>query len=168
MVTGIHRKLIVALSLAMLAAANAQDAAKAPKRVIVAPLPALTLPDRPRVEKPLEGLNATKAIPKRAVIDKDGKAKSDLARAAAPLSVTTARLLMWGTPHGTYMTELRRSILNADAAGDFAERDRLFSIYRPWAEKYLDPDSTTWSQDKLYPGGSPAKQTVPQEKSQPR
>lgn len=168
MVTGIHRKLIVALSLAMLAAASAQDATKVVKRVIAAPLPALTLPDRPRIERPLEGLDAATAIPKRAVMtDRDGKAKGDFARASAPLSVTTARLLMWGTPHGTYMTGLRRSILDADVAGDFAERDRLFSIYQPWAEKYLNPDSTTWSRDMLYPG-SPGKQTVPQEKPQPR
>ncbi len=138
--TRIHRKLIVALSLAMLAATNAQDAAKAPKRVIAEPLPALTLPNKPGVEKPQEMLEPATAIPKRAVItDKHGKAKSDFAMASAPLSVMTAKLLMWGSPHGTYMNELRQSILEAEAAGDFAERDRLFAIYQSWAEKYLVP-----------------------------
>ena len=157
--TTIHGRLIVALSLAMLAATNAQDKVKAPKRVIAESLPALTLPDKPSVEKPHKMLEPSAAIPKRAVlIDKHGTTNADLAVASAPLNTVVARLLMWGTPHGTYMNELRQSILKADAAGDFAERDRLFATYQPWAEKYLDPDSTTWSRDRLYPGGTPIKQ----------
>ena len=56
------------------------------------------------------------------------------------------------------MNDMRDSILAADAAGDFTERDRLFAIYRTWAEKYLTPDSTTWTKDMLYPGTTPIKQ----------
>ena len=91
-------------------------------------------------------------------MDKQGKAKPDVAVASAPLSDVAAKLLMWAKPHGTYMTELRKSILAADAAGDIEERDRLFAIYQTWAEKYLVPDSTTLSKDQSFPVGTPTKQ----------
>ena len=83
-----------------------------------------------------------------AIMDKQGMIRPDLAVATAPLSGVTAKLLMWSKPHGTYMTELRKSILAADAAGDIAERDRLFSIYQPWAEKYLTLGGTPTEQAK--------------------
>ena len=57
----------------------------------------------------------------------------------------TAKLLIWVKPADrSYMADLRQSILEADAAGNIAERDRLLAIYEPWAEKYLNPDSPTW------------------------
>jgi len=93
-----------------------------------------------------------------AIAGKDERARRNHDEAAAPLNSIRLQLMRWESPHGIYMNELRDSILAADAAGDFAERDRLFAIYRTWAEKYLTPDSTTWSKDRLYPGGTPAKQ----------
>gem|GEM_PF-2620752 len=93
-----------------------------------------------------------------AIAGKDERARRNHDEAAAPLNSIRLQLMRWDSPHGVYMNDLRDSILAADAAGDFAERDRLFAIYRTWAEKYLNQDSTTWSKDRLYPGGTPAKQ----------
>ena len=91
------------------------------------------------------------------IAGKDERARLNHDEATAPLNSIRLRLMRWESPHGVYMNDLRDSILAADAAGNFAERDRLFAIYQTWAEKYLDPDSTTWSRDKLYPGGTPGK-----------
>ena len=54
-----------------------------------------------------------------------------------PLTGTNSLLAQWPKPQGQYMNSLRKQILAADANGDTAERDRLFSIYRTWADKYL-------------------------------
>jgi hypothetical protein len=93
-----------------------------------------------------------------AIAGKDERARRNHDEAAAPLNSIRLQLMRWDSPHGVYMNDLRDSILAADAAGESAERDRLFAIYRTWAEKYLNQDSTTWSKDRLYPGGTPTKQ----------
>ena len=77
-----------------------------------------------------------------AITDRNGKTRPDMVVTAAPLSAVAAKPLLWAKPHGTYMTDLGNSILTADAAGDTAERDRLFAIYQTWAEKYLNPSDT--------------------------
>ncbi|MCX6878806.1 MAG: SUMF1/EgtB/PvdO family nonheme iron enzyme [Verrucomicrobia bacterium] len=89
---------------------------------------------------------------------------------STPVTVSLARKrdISWLIPNrGTegvptsaelpYLTKLRADILKADGTGDFAERDRLPALYQPWAEQHLNPDSTTWSRDKLHPGGPPGK-----------
>jgi len=93
-----------------------------------------------------------------AIAGMDERARRNHDEAAAPLNSVRLQLMRWDSPHGVYMNDLRDSILAADVASDYAERDRLFAIYRTWAEKYLNPDSTTWTKDRLYPGGIPAKQ----------
>jgi hypothetical protein len=103
--------------------------------------------------------DALKAIAKSNQYD---RVEKSIQKASAPLSDFAVKFRLWGPPHGAYMTKLRADILKADAAGDFAERDRLLALYQPWAEKYLNPDSATWSRDKLLPGRTPAKQTEPQ------
>ena len=80
------------------------------------------------------------------------RVERSIQKAAAPLSDFAVKFQLWGPPHGAFMTKLRADILKADAAGDIAERDRLMALYQPWAEKYLNADSTAWSREKLRPG----------------
>ena len=152
-------KLILGISLAMPVAPTAHG--EAPKMQMVAPLPALVLPGKPEVP----AMIATPAVPsdipivdkspqplssvgiqkREVLVGKKGEPIPRLAVAAAPLNMMTAKLLIWVKPADrSYMADLRQSILDADAAGNIAERDRLFAIYQPWAEKYLNPDSPTW------------------------
>jgi hypothetical protein len=160
------------LLLAMAAAYSQEQPAKV-KVTVVDPLPPLVMPQRPSLseaattivlpQKPNLGFGqATTTRSNQPGLteeaDKDERARRKHDEAAAPLNSIRLQLMRWDSPHGFYMNDLRDSILAADAAGDFAERDRLFAIYRTWAEKYLNPDSTTWSKDRLYPGGTPAKQ----------
>jgi len=114
------------------------------------------LPSLPRDAATPEAMARVPVVP--TIAGKDERARLHHDEAAAPLNSIRLQLMRWESPHGGYMNDLRDSILAADAAGNFAERDRLFAIYQTWAEKYLDPDSTTWSRDKLYPGGTPGKQ----------
>ena len=117
------------------------------------------LPKKPSLTKEVDTPEAIMEVPiMPAVAGKDKRARRNHDEAAAPLNNIRLQLMRWDSPHGVYMKDLRESILAADASGDFTERDRLFAIYRTWAEKYLTPDSTTWTKDKLYPGGTPEKQ----------
>jgi hypothetical protein len=75
----------------------------------------------------------------------------EIARAAAPLGTRDVLFGLWNPPHGTFLNNLRARIIEADNAGDTAERDRLLSIYTPWAEKYLNPDAKTWSPENPRP-----------------
>ena len=118
------------------------------------------LPKKPGLTKEADTSESMTEVPiMPAIAGKDERARRNHDEAAAPLNSIRLQLMRWDSPHGVYMNDLRDSILAADVAGDFAERDRLFAIYRTWAEKYLTPDSTTWSRDSLYPGGTPEKQT---------
>jgi hypothetical protein len=159
------------LLLAMAAAYSQEQQAKV-KVTVVDPLPPLVMPQRPSLseaattivlpQKPNLGFGqATTTRSNQPGLteeaDKDERARRKHDEAAAPLNSIRLQLMRWDSPHGFYMNDLRDSILAADAAGDFAERDRLFAIYRTWAEKYLTPDSTTWSKDRLYAGGTPEK-----------
>ena len=170
--TTIQVKRVAGMLLLAMAAAYSQEQPAKVKVTVVDPLPPLVMPRRPT----LSDVAATIVLPQKPNLgfgqatttrsnqpgltegaDKDEQARRKHDEAAAPLNSIRLQLMRWNSPHGVYMNDLRDSILAADAAGDFAERDRLFAIYRTWAEKYLNQDSTTWSQDRLYPGGTPAK-----------
>ena len=117
------------------------------------------LPKKPSLSRDAATLEAVTGVPiMPALAGTDERARRIHDEAAAALNSIRLQLMRWDTPHGVYMNDLHDSILAADASGDFAERDRLFAIYRAWAEKYLAPDSATWSKDRLYPGGTPGKQ----------
>ena len=182
--TTIQVRRVAGMLLLAMAAAYSQEQPAKVKVTVVDPLPPLVMPQRPSLseaatttvlpQKPNLGFGqATTARSKQpgltkgadmaevpimpAIAGKDERAKRNHDEAAAPLNSIRVQLMRWDSPHGVYMNDMRDSILEADAAGDFAERDRLFAIYRTWAEKYLTPDSTTWSKDRLYPGGTQAK-----------
>ncbi len=186
--TTIQVKKVAGMLLLAMAAAYSQEQPAKVKVTVVDPLPPLVMPQRPSLseaaattvlpQKPNLGFgqattarsnqpgltkgghteSMTEVPTAPAIAGKDEQARRNHDEAAAPLNSIRLQLMRWDSPHGVYMNDLRDSILAADAAGDFAERDRLFAIYRTWAEKYLTPDSTTWSKDRLYPGGTPAKQ----------
>lgn len=131
-------KLILGISLAMPVILTARG--EEPKRQVTAPLPPLVLPGKPIVDKPPQPLSSVGIQKREVLVGKKGEPIPRLAVAAAPLNMMTAKLLIWVKPADrSYMADLRQSILDADAAGNIAERDRLFAIYQPWAEKYLDP-----------------------------
>ena len=152
-------KLILGIALAMPVATNVNG--EIPEMQMVAPLPPMVLPGKPEVPAKI----ATPAVPqeipivdkspqplssvgiqkREILVGKKGELTHQLAVAAAQLTMTTAKLLRWNQPADrSYMADLRQSILEAEAAGNIEERDRLFAIYAPWAEKYLNPDSPTW------------------------
>ena len=152
-------KLILGISLAIPLATTVHG--EITKMQMVAPLPPMVLPGKPEVPAKIATLAVPHDIPivdkspqplssggiqkREILVGKKGELTPQLAVAAAPLTMMTAKLLIWAKPADrSYMADLRQSILEADAAGNFAERDRLFAIYQPWAEKYLNPDSPTW------------------------
>jgi hypothetical protein len=124
---------VIAVALAAASSVYAQEPAVTPKPVVAAPLAPIALPAPP-------------------------PAAANKAAAPAPLTAFSVKFHLWRKPHGTFLTRLHARILQADAHGDIAERDRLLRLYEPWAEKYLNEDSTTWSPEKLHPGGTPPTQ----------
>ena len=57
-----------------------------------------------------------------------------------------AKWYIWDPPSGWFLTDLKNRTIQAEADGNIEERDKLFAIYKTWADKYLIPGQPYYNQ----------------------
>jgi len=57
-----------------------------------------------------------------------------------------AKWYMWDPPSGWFLIDLKNRTIQADSDGNIEERDKLFAIYKVWADKYLTPGQPYYNQ----------------------